>query len=180
MSTHNFATLHRAVIEASLSNTWAQAVQEWRVVSVEEDPDRTGSCVCGKTSLFYLYTIHNWQTQQTLVPIGSKCVNLFEVEELDTSVNVLKKLLKLRSAYAARMNVELTTEYFTRAVLADLRENEAFPPNEFNRGNGDNDYKFLLDLFNQQHEFTQNEKRKVWVLLNKTIKDFVMNDERLG
>lgn len=180
MSTHNFIALRRAVIEKSLSNNWAQAVQEWQVVSVEQDPRGAGTCVCGKTSLVYLYTIHNLKTQESLFPIGSKCVNLFEVEELDLSVNVLHQLLKLRSAYAASKKIDLTSEYFSRALLADLWQNEAFPPNDFNRGNGGNDYKFLLDLFNQRHEFTRNEARKVWVLINRTIRDFVMKDQRLG
>lgn len=180
MSTHNFGTLRGTVIEASLSNNWAQAVQEWQVVSVEEDPNHTGICVCGKTSLRYLYTIHNWKTQQSLFPIGSQCVNLFEVEELDVSVNLLHQLLKLRSAYATSKSVELTSEYFSRALLAELWQNEAFPPNGFNGGNGYNDYKFLLGMFNQHHDFTPKERGKVWVLLNKTIKKFVMEDPRLG
>lgn len=180
MSAHNFVALRRAVIESSLSNNWVQAVQEWQVVSVEEDPRGTGICVCGKTSLVYLYTIHNLKTQQSLFPIGSKCVNLFGVAELDLSVNVLHQLLKLRSAYASRERIDLTSEYFSRALLADLWQSEAFPPNDFNRGNGYNDYKFLLDMFNQRHEFTQKEARKVWVLINRTIRNFVMKDERLG
>lgn len=180
MSTHRFEMLRRAVLDASLSDNWAQAVQEWQVVAVEEDSRGTGICVCGKTALVYLYTIHNRLTQQDLFPIGSKCVNLFEVEELDLSVTVLHQLLKLRSAFANHERVDLTSEYFSRAMLADLWQKGVFPPNEFNRGNGDNDYKFLLDLFNQHHEFTQKEERKVWVLLNRTIKNFVMNDGRLG
>jgi len=180
MGTHNFEALRGVVVAASLSDKWAQAVEEWQVVGVEEDTRGNGICVCGKTGLVYLYTINNRLTRQDLFPIGSSCVNLFEVEELDVSVNVLHQLLKLRSAYATNKSVDLSSEYFSRAVLADLWENGAFPPNEFNRGNGDNDYKFLLDLFNQHHEFTRNEERKVWVLLNKTIKNFVMNDERLG
>lgn len=180
MSTHNFGTLRRAVIDASLSDRWAQAVEEWHVVGVEEDPDATGVCVCGKTGLVYLYSIHNRQTQQTLYPIGSSCVNLFEVEELDLSVTVLRRLIELRAAFAAGERVDLTGDYFSRAVLADLWENGAFPPNGFNRSNGANDYQFLLNLFNQRHEFTENEKSKVWVLLNKTIRNFVINDGRLG
>ena len=180
MSTHNFETLRGAVISASLSDNWANAVQEWQVVGVEEDPRATGICVCGKTGLAYLYTIHNQQNQQTLFPIGSSCINLFEVKELSASVTVLHRLLELRAAFIAQKRVDLTSEYFSRAVLAYLWQNGAFPPNEYNRSNGDNDYKFLLDLFNQQHEFTQKEERKVWVLLNRTIKNFVMNDERLG
>jgi hypothetical protein len=180
MTTHNFDSLRSAVIDASLSRTWAQAVQEWQVIGVEEDPTSAGICVCGKTGLLYLYTIHNQQTQETLFPIGSSCVNLFEIEELDISVAVLERLLKLRAAFVARKHVELTSEYFSRAALADLWENGAFPPNGFNLANGDNDYRFLLDLFNQRHEITENENRKVWVLINRTIRRFVMNDERLG
>ncbi|MGM7669277.1 hypothetical protein [Microbacterium sp. A93] len=180
MNTHNFGTLRGAVIDASLSDNWSDAVEEWQVVGVEEDQRRTGICVCGKTGLLYLYTIFNRQTQQSLVPIGSQCIRLFEVDELNTSVNVLEQLLKLRAAYAAGDRVDLTSEYFSRGVLAYLWENGAFPANKFNRANGDNDYKFLLDGFNQRHELTENEKRKVWVLVNKTIKPFVMTDERLG
>ncbi|GAA2983279.1 hypothetical protein JOD63_000700 [Microbacterium terrae] len=180
MSTHNFGALRSAVIEASLAARWAQAVEEWEVVSVEEDPRATGICVCGKTGLVYLYTIHNRQTQQTLFPIGSSCVNLFEVEELDATVAVLRRLFDLRAAFAKGERVELTSEYFSRALLADLWQNGAFPANEYNRSNGDNDYKFLLDLFNQRHDFTENEKRKVWVLLNRTVRSFVMSDERLA
>ena len=99
---------------------------------------------------------------------------------MSASVTVLHRLLELRAAFIAQKRVDITSEYFSRAVLAYLWQNGAFPPNEYNRSNGDNDYKFLLDLFNQQHEFTQKEERKVWVLLNRTIKNFVMNDERLG
>lgn len=180
MSTHNFDTLRGAVVNASLSHSWAQAVREWQVIGVEEDPNSTGICVCGKTGLLYLYAIHNQQSQETLFPIGSSCVNLFEIEELDISVAVLEKLFKLRAAFLAGKHVELSSEYFSRAVLADLWENGAFPPNGFNRSNGDNDYKFLLDLFNQRHEITENENRKVWVLINRTIGPFVVGDKRLG
>jgi len=180
MTTHNFETLRRAVTDASVADRWAQAVEEWQVLGVEEDPLSNGICVCGKTGLLYLYTIHNHQTRQTLFPIGSSCVNLFEVDELDLSVAVLRQLMQLRAAFTAVERVELTSDYFSRAVLVDLWENGAFPPNGFNRSNGDNDYKFLLDMFNQRHEFTEKEGRKVWVLLNKTIRTFVMNNERLG
>jgi hypothetical protein len=170
MSTHNFEALRRAVIDLSHSNRWAEAVEEWQVVGVEEDPHGTGICVCGKTGLVYLYEIHNQHTDEALSPIGSSCVNLFEVEELNVTVTVLRFLFELRRAFA--MGTRVTT-------LADLWENGAFPPNEYNRHNGDNDYRFLVDLFNQHHDFSDAEQRKVWVLINRTIKRFVMNDDRL-
>lgn len=180
MVTHNFETLRRAVIAASVANGWAQAVVEWQVVGVEKDPSGSGVCVCGKTELVYLYTIHNRDTGLELFPIGSSCVNLFEVEELTVTVGVLRGLFELRAAFMAGKDVTLTVDFFSRATLADLWQSGAFPPNKYNRYNGDNDYKFLLDLFNQRHEFTEREERKVWVLLNRTIKTFVINDERLA
>lgn len=179
MSTHNFEELRRAVLNASASYHWAQAVDEWQVLSLDEDPTASGVCVCGKTGLVYLYNIENRQTQQALFPIGSSCVRYFGVDELNLSVNVLRRLLDLRAAFAAGERVELTKQFFTRAVLADLWESGAFPPNEYNRGNGDNDYRFLVDLFNRRTEITDNESKKVWVLLNRTIGPFVMSDERL-
>lgn len=180
MSAHSFGALRTAVIKASRADCWAQAVEEWQVVGVEEDPHAKGVCVCGKTGLVYLYTIQNQLNHEVLFPIGSSCVNSFEVEELDVTVAVLRRLFDLRAAFVEGKRVELTSEYFSRAVLADLWQNGAFPANEYNRSNGDNDYKFLLDLFNQRHDFTANEKRKVWVLLNRTIRSFVISDERLG
>ena len=133
-----------------------------------------------KTGLIYVYTIQNQLNNEVLFPIGSSCVNLFKVEELDVSVAVLRRRFDLRAAFVEGRRVELTSEHFSRSVLADLWQNGAFPANEYNRANGDNDYKFLLDLFNQRHDFTDNEKRKVRVLLNRTIKSFVISDERLG
>ena len=180
MSGHNFEALQRAVLSASRANRWAQAVQEWRVIRLEEDPQAQGVCVCGKTGLVYLYTIHNEGSANELFPIGSSCVNLFEVEELDLSVSVFRQLIELRSAFASGQRVDLTKDFFSRALLADLWENGAFPPNEFNHENGDNDYRFLLDLFNRRRDFTDREQRKVWVLINRTIRPFVLSDGRLG
>ena len=178
--THNFEKLRQVVVGASLSNRWAQAVQEWQVIGVEEDAGASGICVCGKTGLRYLFEIYNRRTDQPLLPIGSSCVNMFEVEELDLSVAELRRLFDLRSAYSSHRRVYLTSEFFSRATLADLWQNGAFPPNNYNNHNGENDYRFLLNMFNQRHELTDKEKSKVWVLLNRTIKDFVMDDERLG
>ncbi|MFC3297885.1 hypothetical protein [Clavibacter michiganensis] len=150
------------------------------MTGLENDPAGRGVCVCGKTGLVYLYTINNLHTRQSLFPIGSVCVDLFEVAELTADVSVLRGLFELRSAFEGGMRVTLAGEYFTRALLADLWENGAFPSNEYNRGNGENDYKFLLDMFNSRHEPSTRENKKIWVLINKAIKPFVLTDERLA
>lgn len=180
MSSHNFEALRAAVISRSASGRWAEAVEEWQVESVEEDAQAEGTCVCGKTNLVYLYTIYNPGTDETLFPIGSSCINLFEVADLKSTVAVLRGLFDLRAAFAAGKRVTLDTEHFSRALLADLLQSGAFPANEYNRSNGENDYKFLLDMFNQRHAFTTKEAQKIWVLINRTIKPFVLADPRLG
>ena len=180
MTSHNFQTLRGAVIAESRATTWAGAVEEWEVVALEEDPTATGVCVCGNTGLRYLYTIRNATTGQQLFPIGSVCVEYFEVAELTESVSALRRLFDLRAAFIDRKPVTLTTDYFSRALLADLWEHGAFPDNDFNRGDGERDYQFLLDWFNSRSEPNTKERQIIWVLINKAIRSFVLADERLS
>ncbi|MGN7222914.1 hypothetical protein ACTHQN_08625 [Curtobacterium flaccumfaciens] len=180
MASHNFQSLRAAVIAGSRADTWAAAVEEWEVAGLEEDPTSTGICVCGNTGLRYLYTIRNPGTGHELAPIGSVCVEYFEVPELTESVSALRRLFNLRAAYVDMRPVALTTDYFSRALLADLWENGAFPDNGYNRNNGENDYRFLLDWFNSHSEPSAKERRKIWVLVNRTIPRFVLTDKRLS
>jgi hypothetical protein len=180
MASHNFQSLRSAVIAGSRAGAWAAAVEEWEVAGLEEDPTSTGICVCGNTGLRYLYTIRNPNSGYELAPIGSVCVEYFEVPELTEGVSALRRLFDLRAAYVNQRPVVLTTEYFSRALLADLWENGAFPDNNFNRNNGENDYQFLLDWFNSHSEPSAKEKRKIWVLVNRTIPQFVLTDKRLS
>lgn len=177
--THNFQTLRRVVVDASLADYWAEAVREWHVVGVEEDPASAGTCVCGKRGLRYLFEIYNRQTNQPLLPIGSSCINMFEVEELDLSVDELRRLFDLRSAYELHGWVPFTSDFFSRATIAALWRNGAFPPNGYNRQDGEVDYLFLRKMFNLRREPTKPERSKIRALLY-TIRDFVLTDERLG
>lgn len=180
MASHNFQSLRAAVIAGSRASTWAASVGEWEVAGLEEDPTSTGTCVCGNTGLRYLYAIRNPGTGHELAPIGSVCVEYFEVPELTEGVSALRRLFDLRAAYVNLRPVALTTEYFSRALLADLWENGAFPDNGYNRNNGENDYRFLLDWFNSHSAPSEKERRKIWVLVNRTIPQFVLSDERLS
>ena len=155
------------MIAGSRANAWGAAVEEWEVVGLEEDPTATGICVCGNTVLRYLYTIRNPEAGQKLSPIGSVCVEYFEVAELTEGVSALRRLFDLRAAFIDSRPVALTTEYFSRALLADLWENGAFPESDFNTNNGENDYRFLLDWFNSRSEPNERERRKIWVLVNR-------------
>lgn len=181
MSRENLETLERAVVAASLASTWEHAVQEWEVISLEEDPAGLGICVCGHPDLVKLFTIENRINGELLHPIGSVCVNHFGVEELNRDVTLLGGLLALRSALQQGKPVTLTSEYFTRAMLHDLYEQGALPPDQYNDGRSEVDYEFLLAMFNKRHKDTLSSKQrwKVTRLLKDKLFPFILNDPRL-
>lgn len=182
MPTASFPALVRAVVSASVSNVWDTAKAEWEVTEVEEDPSADGICVCGQMGLVSLFTIKNRGSGAELFPIGSTCVNQFGRADLNSQVTVLSDLLKLRTAIRSREAITLTSDFFSRAVLADLYEEGAFTPDQYNGGDGERDYDFLVKMFNKRNkdDITRPQRNKISVLLNKKVFPFVLNDERLG
>lgn len=179
MPEHNFGHLRSAVLGSSQADDWPSAVTEWRLSNAEEDPAGRGVCVCGKTGLVYLYTIANSITGRTLHPIGSSCINQFERPDLNQDVTVVRQYIDLVNAAAAGKTIELTPEFFSRAMLEDLEARGAFKPSEFNGYNGHNDYVFIVKKFNQRKEPTPAARKKIWVLINRVILPAIANDERL-
>ncbi|MCD5348417.1 hypothetical protein [Agromyces sp. S2-1-8] len=181
MTTASFQALVRAVIDDSVANTWADAVLEWEVDGLEEDPRGLGMCVCGQPNLVQLFTIRNTRNGNVLFPIGSKCVHQFEVKELDQQVNVLSDLLRLRTAINDGKFVTLTSEYFTRALLEFLYDEGAFPPDQWNGGDGEVDVDFLLKMFNKRDKdaITPPQRRKIRALLMTKVFPFVQAYQRV-
>lgn len=181
MTTESFDALVGAVVASSVSGSWAAAVLEWDVTELEEDPAGEGICVCGQTGLVKLFTIRNRHNGAELYPIGSVCVNQFGVEVLDRQVSVFSQLLALRTAIRANENVTLTSEYFSRAVLEHLYFSDAFTPDQWNGGDGENDYEFLTKMFNKRNkdDITAPQRRKISALLNQKVLPFIAAHERL-
>lgn len=181
MASHKFNTLARAVLDGSQASDWTEAVHEWVVVDLDEDPAATSSCVCGHPELRYLFTIRNEHTQSVLFPIGSSCINHFEREDLDRQINVLGDLLRLRKVIQAGDHIELTSKLFTRAMLEDLYEHSAFTPDQYNGGDGERDVDFLLKMFNKRDKtaITRKQHYKIQALLQTKVIPFVSNDPRL-
>jgi hypothetical protein len=181
VTTGNFEALRRTVVAASKSSQWKSAAHEWEVITVGEDPSGTGICVCGQNNLRYLFTIENLHNGNILFPIGSTCVNQFESEYLDDQVKVFTGLRKLRKAIDNRESIELTSDYFSRALLQNLYNDGAFTPDKWNRGDGEVDYIFLLDMFNTRNKDDISRKRqgKIYMLLTRKIIPFVKADKRL-
>lgn len=175
MSTASFAALAQAVIASSVGSHWSSAVLEWEVTDVDHDPRRRGVCVCGQTGLADLFTISNLRNGAVLHPIGSTCVNQFGRADLDRQVNVLGDLLRLRLALEAGDGVDLSSRFFSRALLAYLRDAGVFTPDQWNHGNGDRDYDFLLEMFNKRNkeEITRRQHAKITALLRTKVFPFV-------
>lgn len=174
MSTQ-FQTLVRAVIDASVANDWGTAVTEWEVTDVDEDPAGRGICVCGQPNLVQLFTIENQRNRAILHPIGSHCVHQFERTDLNRQVDVLSKLLLLRAADRDRKKITLTAEYFSRALLEYFADEGVFTPDRWNENNGENDYDFLIQMFNKHDKdsITLPQQRKIYMLLRNKVLPFV-------
>jgi hypothetical protein len=175
LAAHSFETLKRVIEDNSVAAHFSVAVHEWAVVSVEEHPDSQGECLCGQQNLLYMYTIRNSRNQETLTYIGSKCVEHFERADLNAQVSVLSELLTLKKAIEDGENITLTSDYFSKALLAWLFEEGAFK-------DGEGDYEFFLKMFNKRkkEDITVKQNRKIWAMLNYQVKPFILNHSALG
>lgn len=182
MSTASFTALVRAVVSDSVANDWDTARAEWDVTAVDEDPRSDGICVCGQLGLAILYTITNRRNGAALYPIGSTCVNQFARTELNTQVATLSGLLKLREAIRAGRRIELTSEFFTRAMLEYLYDEGAFTADDYNKGKTERDFEFLLDMFNKRNKdnITAGQKKMIRGLLWYKVRPFILAHDKLG
>lgn len=163
----NFENLSTAVIEASASDYWAAAVLEWEITDAREDANADETCVCGKTGLRYLFEISNLSTGRVLYPIGSECIHLFEVSELDTEVNVRRQLMKLRAAFARGQFITLKGGLFSRSLLRYLYQQGVFED--------ENDFVFILTMFNLRTRVpTLRQSKKISAIILSSIKDYAL------
>ena len=165
-----------ALIEEILKNSeslfWEDAVNEWDIVGFDVDDDCSSKCVCGKEDIKYLFTIKNRENGNVLDPIGSKCIKKFGREDLSDEVDVCEQMSKLLDCVKDRKFVEFNSKLFSRKLLKYLYDNGCFYANEYNRYNPENDYKFLLEMFNMRSEPTPRQNNKITALIMSSIKPF--------
>lgn len=161
------------VLEASSSKTWDAALSEWYVAGCHDNGSASGDCLCGHEGIRYEFTIKNSVNGNELSPIGSSCILKFENDELKNEVEDWKAAIKLLDALETRkLGVRLDgmdRGLFSRRLYAFLYEKGAFPPNRYNDYDGRNDYEFMVKMFNKRTEPTEGQRRKMNVLLNKSI-----------
>ena len=180
-SNQYYENLIKRVIDLSESNVWDRAVQEWEIFDCEIDDAMTESCVCGKEHLRYLFTIRNTENGNELYPIGSTCINKFERDDLNYEVSVYEDMFRLIRAVENNEYIELTSEYFSRKLLGYLLDNDAFEPNKYNDYDGENDYNFMLQMFNKRNkdEIYDSRRRKINAIIANSILPFIRNRIKL-
>lgn len=165
-------TLIKKVMDNSESNDWQKAVKEWNIYDVEEDRHAEESCICGKEHIRYLFTIKNQLNGKILYPIGSSCIKKFKRDDLKEDVAIQEQLFKLLHAVEENEFLELSSKYFSRKLLKYLFDIGAFKVTEFNDKNPENDYKFMLKMFNKKIK-TERQIRKITAIILTSIKPFL-------
>lgn len=165
-------TLIKDIIDNSDSNEWHSAVEEWEISDIEEDEQLEHSCICGKQHLRYLFTIENQLNGNILYPIGSSCIRKFERDDLKDEVTIKEQLFKLLHAIDDNEYLQLSSEFFSRKLLLYLLEIGAFKATKWNDFEPENDYEFMLDMFNKR-TITENQSKKVTAIILKSIKPFL-------
>lgn len=164
--------LTRILLDASVSNVWEEAVEEWHIASCYDNCDCGERCLCGHEGIRYEYTIENSQNGSQLSPIGSHCILKFGSAELRSEVQMWDEAIKLLEALrikGADSLKSLDSKYFSRRLFAFLYEKGAFPDNQFNDYNGANDRDFMIKMFNKRSKPTDKQKSKIYMILQKGI-----------
>lgn len=166
------------VLANSNSAKFIDAATEWRVVGVAIDDSCSGECICGKEQLKYLFKIRNVYNGNILYPIGSSCIEKFGQQELSSDVKICEQEIKLYQRFKNGEFVKLTTEFFSRRLIEHLFLQNAFPASEYNNQNGENDYEFLVKMFNARTTPTDKQQKKINALIVGPIRKFVLEKYR--
>lgn len=175
--------LHDLVVELSESNTWVGAAVEWGVSNMVDMDQPTYECLCGKKGVRYIYTIRNMKTGAQIDPVGSECIHKFgkstrAYEELD----VFSVLSRTREQLLSGEPIQMKSPFFTKRALKYMLDDGAFPGTSYNDGNGANDHKFLLHVFNKRHveDLTERQVFKYRRLMDDTVKPYLLTSHKFG
>lgn len=156
---------------------------EWNIIDCEEDDELELSCICGKENLRYLFVIKNDITGKVLYPIGSSCIKKFNRKDLNEQASISEQLFKLLHAVESGEYISLSTEFFSRKLLAYLYEDGAFTDNEYNNYDAKEDYCFMLDMFNKRNkdQITPRQHKKIRAIIVASIRPYLKEklDEKI-
>ena len=164
----DYSQLFNEVMQNSTAKNWDKAVGEWVILDCIEDPYCSSQCICGKENIKYLFTIENFTNGKRLFPIGSSCIRKFEKENLMEDANVLQAEFDLLHAVQDNKFITLKGGLFSRKLLAQLHKEGAFNTS-YNNYNGDEDYDFMLRMFNKRNDCTLRQSKKINAIILKSI-----------
>ena len=171
----NFATLKATILTNSSASIWEIAIDEWEIIKSTEDDLLEATCICGKEGLKYLYTIKNSINNNILEPIGSSCIKKFGRDDLNEFIEINESLVKLLSAIQDKKEIEFSSEFFSRKIFRKIFDEGYFKPNRWNDFDGENDYDFLLKMFNKRdkNKITDRQEKKIAALWKAAIVPFL-------
>ncbi len=154
------------IICSSESNEWKSAAQEWEVMYYGEVEGTT--CICGKEEIKYVSGILNRLNGNELYPIGSRCINKFESEEMNEDIHAYEKafnkisngISKLKESVKKGESIKFTSRLFSEELINYLNKKEIL---------SDSDCQFLLDMRGRISRNSEQQER-----INKIIEDFIV------
>ena len=120
-----------------------------------------------------------------LYPIGSSCIKKFNRKDLNEQASISEQLFKLLHAVESGEYISLSTEFFSRKLLAYLYEDGAFTDNEYNNYDAEEDYYFMLDMFNKRNkdQITPRQHRKIRAIIVASIRPYLkgkLNNKKIS
>ena len=151
------------VVSQSMSDTWEDARTEWNICGWKDngvDCNDWDDCVCGHHGIRFAYTIRNLYTGNIIEPVGSKCINLFESEEMDDEIDAFEAEAKLKDTLsniaACLMRAEtITVKDYSPTLLKYLAEN--YPKYFYST----NEFEFILKM--RRKKTTLSAKQQKWL-----------------
>lgn len=167
--------LQKVVIENSESDYWEDAVDEWEIIDCNIDDKMKEICICGHEGLRYCFTIQNRYDYNQLYPIGSSCILQFGRSDLRQTVKIYEELFRIRTKHYNRERI--TLEDFSRKLLQFFLDEDTFKATRYNNYNPENDYEFMLQMFNRRSELTERRQAKVNAIIISSIIPYIQTME---
>lgn len=167
--------LQKVVIENSESDYWEDAVDEWEIIDCNIDDKMKEICICGHEGLRYCFTIQNRYNYNQLYPIGSSCILQFGRSDLRQTVKIYEELFRIRTKHYNRERI--TLEDFSRKLLQFFLDEDVFKATRYNDYNPENDYEFMLQMFNRRTELTERQQAKVNAIIISSIIPYIQTME---
>lgn len=133
-------------------------------------------CICGHEGLKYCFTIQNRYNNNILYPIGSSCILQFGRNDLDQTIDVYEKLFKIRTKF--NNHEKITLQDFSRRLLQFFLDENIFRATLYNNYNPENDYTFMLQMFNQRSEPTYRQQKKINAIIMNSIIPYIRRMEK--